>query len=73
MKTKKTIFSDEKHPVTLTIEINSVVKILAQFEPNDQVIFIYLLPQAAQEIRQQLKMKDRSAFFFDPCSPGTDI
>ncbi|XP_063614095.1 uncharacterized protein LOC134787271 isoform X3 [Penaeus indicus] len=63
-----TVIEDTSEPVSFDIPIKSIVKILVHFGRSLPVLFIYVRPSTAANIRRILKMSDRNGFYFDPCS-----
>ncbi|ROT66374.1 hypothetical protein C7M84_015603 [Penaeus vannamei] len=63
-----TVIEDSSEPVSFDIPIKSIVKILVHFGRSLPVLFIYVRPSTAANIRRILKMSDRNGFYFDPCS-----
>ncbi|CAL4081453.1 unnamed protein product, partial [Meganyctiphanes norvegica] len=65
---EKEMVIKEKEMITIDIPIKKIVKILAHFGRSLPVFFVYVKPSMGITIRNALKMKDKSGFYFDPCS-----
>lgn len=58
-------------PVTLKLKYNQIVKILVHFGKSLPIMFLYVLPGAARQIREVMEMKDDESekdYYFNPTS-----
>lgn len=65
--------SEDGEAVTFDIPMKAVLKVLIHYGRALPVLFVYIKPAAAINIRKLLKMTNRNGYYFDPCSCGKQM